>query len=79
MDWRRFARQMATMACDLLAQPSVDATLERITGSAMELMEGCDAAGVLILRGEIWIRWSRPWSRATPSERPWASSWVATT
>ncbi|MFF4542374.1 hypothetical protein [Streptomyces aureus] len=28
MDWRGFARQMATMARDLLAQPSVDATLE---------------------------------------------------
>ncbi|MFF3883601.1 GAF and ANTAR domain-containing protein [Streptomyces sp. NPDC001914] len=51
MDWRGFARQMATMARDLLAQPSVDATLERITESATELVDGCDAAGVLILRG----------------------------
>ncbi|MFI1002511.1 GAF and ANTAR domain-containing protein [Streptomyces galbus] len=51
MDWRDFAEQMATMARDLLAQDSVDATLERITRSATELVEGCDAAGVLILHG----------------------------
>ncbi|POX56332.1 antitermination regulator [Streptomyces sp. Ru71] len=42
---------MATMARDLLAQDSVEATLQRITSSATELVEGCDAAGVLILRG----------------------------
>ncbi|MDX2592729.1 MULTISPECIES: GAF and ANTAR domain-containing protein [Streptomyces] len=52
MDWRMFAQQMATMARDLLAQDSVRATLERITSSATELVEGCDAAGVLILRGK---------------------------
>ncbi|MFF5030011.1 ANTAR domain-containing protein [Streptomyces collinus] len=52
MDWRTFAQQMATMARDLLAQDSVHATLERITSSATELVEGCDAAGVLILRGK---------------------------
>ncbi|MGW3020178.1 GAF and ANTAR domain-containing protein [Streptomyces longwoodensis] len=51
MEWRGFAEQMATMARDLLAQESVDATLERITRSATELVEGCDAAGVLILHG----------------------------
>ncbi|MDX2604352.1 GAF and ANTAR domain-containing protein [Streptomyces caniscabiei] len=42
---------MASMARDLLAQPSVDATLERITASATELVEGCDAAGILVLHG----------------------------
>ncbi|MET8586273.1 GAF and ANTAR domain-containing protein [Streptomyces collinus] len=52
MDWRTFAQQMATMARDLLAQDSVRATLERITSSAVELVQGCDAAGVLILRGK---------------------------
>jgi transcriptional regulator with GAF, ATPase, and Fis domain len=41
---------MASMARDLLAQESVDATLDRITGSAIELVEGCDAAGILVLR-----------------------------
>ncbi|MFJ4467069.1 GAF and ANTAR domain-containing protein [Streptomyces sp. NPDC089424] len=52
MDWETFARDMAEMARDLLAQDSVDATLERITASGTELVEGCDAAGVLILQGK---------------------------
>lgn len=51
MDWDRFAQQMASLARDLLAQRSVDATLKRITASATELVEGCDAAGVLVLHG----------------------------
>ncbi|MGW0817843.1 GAF and ANTAR domain-containing protein [Streptomyces viridiviolaceus] len=51
MDWRVFAEQMASLARDLLAQDSLSATLERITASATELVEGCDAAGILILRG----------------------------
>ncbi|MFF2996479.1 GAF and ANTAR domain-containing protein [Streptomyces sp. NPDC057950] len=51
MDWRQYAQQMASMARDLLAQPSVDATLERITSSATELVAGCDAAGILLVRG----------------------------
>ncbi|MGW7817614.1 GAF and ANTAR domain-containing protein [Streptomyces puniciscabiei] len=42
---------MASMARDLLAQDSVKATLERITVSATELVEGCDAAGILVLHG----------------------------
>ncbi|OIJ68483.1 antitermination regulator [Streptomyces mangrovisoli] len=42
---------MAAMARDLLAQDSVDATLERITASATELVTGCDAAGILVLHG----------------------------
>ncbi|MFF3645631.1 GAF and ANTAR domain-containing protein [Streptomyces sp. NPDC002564] len=49
MDWREFAVQMASMARELLAQESVSATLERITSSAVELIDGCDAAGVLVL------------------------------
>ncbi|MFJ9752654.1 GAF and ANTAR domain-containing protein [Streptomyces chartreusis] len=40
---------MASMARDLLAQDSVAATLERITASTTELVEGCDAAGILVL------------------------------
>lgn len=51
MDWARFAQQMAAMARDLLAQQSVDATLGRITHSATELVEGCAAAGILVMRG----------------------------
>ncbi|MGV9288482.1 GAF and ANTAR domain-containing protein [Streptomyces sp. NPDC003719] len=51
MDWRTFGEQMASLARDLLAQESVRDTLTRITGSATELVEGCDAAGILLLRG----------------------------
>ncbi|MET7689545.1 GAF and ANTAR domain-containing protein [Streptomyces sp. NPDC005483] len=49
MDWSRFAQQMAAMARDLLAQDSVRSTLDRITASATELVEGCTAAGILVL------------------------------
>lgn len=52
MDWQRFAQRMAAMAHDLLEQESVAGTLERIAGSATELVEGCDAAGILILSGD---------------------------
>lgn len=52
MDWESFAERMAQMARDLLAQTSVDATLERITESAVENVEGCDAAGILIFQGK---------------------------
>ncbi|WP_405576776.1 GAF and ANTAR domain-containing protein [Streptomyces sp. NBC_01092] len=52
MDWARFAQQLASMARDLLSQESVDATLERITASAIELVEACDAAGILVLHGQ---------------------------
>ncbi|WP_415940048.1 GAF and ANTAR domain-containing protein [Streptomyces sp. 039-1] len=51
MDWRRFAQQMASMAHELLAQESVDATLGRITASATELVDGCGAAGILVQHG----------------------------
>ncbi|CAM5568376.1 GAF and ANTAR domain-containing protein OS=Streptomyces tendae OX=1932 GN=GUR47_22720 PE=4 SV=1 [Streptomyces tendae] len=50
-DWRGFAEQMASLARDLLAQETLDDTLERITASATELVEDCDAAGILVLRG----------------------------
>ncbi|MFD5650477.1 MULTISPECIES: GAF and ANTAR domain-containing protein [unclassified Streptomyces] len=50
-DWRGFAQQMASLARDLLSQESLHDTLERITASATELVDDCDAAGILILRG----------------------------
>ncbi|MEV1025037.1 GAF and ANTAR domain-containing protein [Streptomyces sp. NPDC050264] len=50
MDWREFSLQMASMARELLSQDSVPATLAKITSSAVELVEGCDAAGILLLR-----------------------------
>ncbi|MFF3531326.1 GAF and ANTAR domain-containing protein [Streptomyces rubiginosohelvolus] len=52
MDWQRFAEQMGVMAQDLREQPSVDATLGRVTGAAVELVEGCEAAGVVVLGGQ---------------------------
>ncbi|MFC8094210.1 GAF and ANTAR domain-containing protein [Streptomyces sp. NPDC057301] len=52
MDWARFAQDLASMARELLAQESVDATLERVTKSATELVEGCEAAGILVLHGK---------------------------
>lgn len=50
LDWDRFAQRIAGMARELLARDSVDATLGHITASATELVEGCDAAGILVLR-----------------------------
>ncbi|KOV67462.1 GAF and ANTAR domain-containing protein [Streptomyces sp. MMG1121] len=45
---------MALLARDLLAQESLDATLDRISTTAVELVEGCDEAGILDLRkGEV--------------------------
>ncbi|MEU1912744.1 GAF and ANTAR domain-containing protein [Streptomyces massasporeus] len=52
MDWRVFAREMASMARDLLAQDSVDTTLEHITRAATQHVTGCDAAGILLLHGK---------------------------
>ena len=51
MDWEAFAERMATMARDLLAQDSVEATLDRISACAVDIVEGCDAAGILVLHG----------------------------
>ncbi|MGY0021525.1 GAF and ANTAR domain-containing protein [Streptomyces sp. cg35] len=49
MDWREFAVQLASTARELLAQDSVDGTLHKVTHSALQLIEGCDAAGILLL------------------------------
>lgn len=50
MEWRDFALNMASMARELLAQESVDATLHKITTWAVDQVEGCDSAGILVLR-----------------------------
>ncbi|MEU6256977.1 GAF and ANTAR domain-containing protein [Streptomyces sp. NPDC047043] len=50
MEWREFAEQMARLARDLLAQDSLQATLDEIAASAVRLVEGCDAAGILAVR-----------------------------
>ncbi|MFJ9663493.1 GAF and ANTAR domain-containing protein [Streptomyces sp. NPDC101219] len=49
MDWRDFAQQMASMARNLLAESGLEPTLEEITESAVRLVPGCDAAGILVL------------------------------
>lgn len=40
---------LASMARDLLAQDSVQGTLDRIVAHAVELVEGCEHAGILLL------------------------------
>ncbi|WP_309096036.1 GAF and ANTAR domain-containing protein [Streptomyces sp.] len=53
MDWQRYAEQMAALARDLVARDSVQATLDEIAASAVKLVEGCDAAGILtVSRGK---------------------------
>ncbi|MFK4144636.1 GAF and ANTAR domain-containing protein [Streptomyces sp. NPDC004065] len=47
MDWRGFAEQMAGLARSLLAQDSAEATLDKAVSAAVELIDGCEAAGVL--------------------------------
>lgn len=46
-----FGSRLAAMARDLLAQQSVQATLDRIVLHAVDLIDGCDGAGILTLRG----------------------------
>ncbi|MDN0199991.1 GAF and ANTAR domain-containing protein [Streptomyces sp. S.PNR 29] len=50
MEWREYAEQMALLARDLLAQDSVQSTLDEIAASAVRLVDGCDAAGILAVR-----------------------------
>ncbi|TQJ90923.1 GAF and ANTAR domain-containing protein [Streptomyces sp. SLBN-31] len=50
MEWRGFAEAMAVLARDLLAQDSVQGTLDEIAASAVKLVDGCDAAGILAVR-----------------------------
>jgi GAF domain-containing protein len=48
--WPELAVALAEMARELLAQGSVEETLERICTLAVELVEGCEAAGIMVLR-----------------------------
>ena len=50
VEWREYAEHMAVLARDLLDQDSVQATLDEITASAVKLVAGCDAAGILAVR-----------------------------
>lgn len=49
-DWPELAKGLAEMARDLLAQDSVQGTLDRIVVAAVDLVDGCDAAGILAVR-----------------------------
>jgi transcriptional regulator with GAF, ATPase, and Fis domain len=46
----KLAMDLADMARNLLAQPTVDDTLERIVAHAVELVDGCEAAGILAVQ-----------------------------
>jgi GAF domain-containing protein len=48
--WPKLADRLAAMARDLLAQESVQDTVDRISDHAVALIDGCDAAGILTLR-----------------------------
>ncbi|MGX1365356.1 transcriptional regulator with GAF, ATPase, and Fis domain [Streptomyces canus] len=50
VEWREFAEAMAQLARNLLAQESIQDTLDEIAKSAVRLVEGCDAAGILAVR-----------------------------
>ncbi len=50
LEWREFAEAMAELARNLLAQDSVQGTLDEIAASAVRLVDGCDAAGILAVR-----------------------------
>ncbi|MFJ8591758.1 GAF and ANTAR domain-containing protein [Streptomyces sp. NPDC093598] len=50
MEWQKFAEDMAVLARTLLKQDSVQQTLDEIAASAVKLVDGCDAAGVLAVR-----------------------------
>ena len=50
MEWREFAESMALLARNLLAQDSVQGTLDEIVASAVRMVDGCDAAGILAVR-----------------------------
>lgn len=50
VEWRAYAEQMALLARELLVQDSVQATLAEIAASAVKLIDGCDAVGILAVR-----------------------------
>jgi hypothetical protein len=50
-DGPELAVALAEMARDLLAQDSTQSTLDRIVVHAVELVGGCDAAGIMVVKG----------------------------
>lgn len=52
--WEELAVGLADMARRLLSEPTVEATLSAIVTSAVELVEGCEAAGIMtVRRGQV--------------------------
>lgn len=45
------AEALAGMARDLLAAPTVQKTLDRVVTHAVDLVDGCEAAGILVVTG----------------------------
>lgn len=54
--WQAFATDLAEMARVLLVQETVQDTLDRIVHYAVELVEGCEHAGVLTVEGGRKVR-----------------------
>ncbi len=53
-DQDELATGLAHMSRDLLAQDSLQHTLDRICAHAVQLVEGCEAAGIMVVRnGEV--------------------------
>ena len=50
VDWAQLAAGLAEMSRDLLGQDSLAQTLDRIVDYAVELVDGCDAAGGMVVR-----------------------------
>jgi transcriptional regulator with GAF, ATPase, and Fis domain len=50
-DHEDLAAALAGMARDLLAQPTLQQTLDRVVAHAVALVDGCEAAGILVVRG----------------------------
>ncbi len=69
VDWEKLATALARMARDLLAQNSVQKTLDRIVAHAVELVEGCDCAGILVKRNGKWATPARTGSLADAAHR----------
>ncbi|MBX9392095.1 GAF and ANTAR domain-containing protein [Streptomyces sp. TRM72054] len=69
MDWRAFAEEMAELARHLLAQGSTQETLDAIAERGVELLDGCDAAGVLAVRKGRAVTLSACGDMAVESDR----------
>lgn len=50
--WQKFATTLADVARDLLEQPTHRATLDRVVAHAVELVDGCTSASVMMVTGD---------------------------